>query len=248
MTQKVLIIGATSGMAEAAARFFAKEGAELSLVGRDKKALESLAADLSLRGAAQVQITANFDALRSETWIPSLESAWAALEKPDYVLVSYGFMPEQEACAKDTNHALDALTINFSSVAALCLKIAEKLVTQGTGTLGVISSVAGLRGRQSNFIYGSAKGGLSIFLQGLRNSLHPKGIRVVTFLPGFVDTAMTAHLDQGPLFVSAETAGRILHRSLTRSKGDVVYIPFFWRYILWVIRAIPEKIFKRLKL
>ena len=95
---------------------------------------------------------------------------------------------------------------------------------------------------------GAAKGGLNLYLQGLRNRLFPQGVRVVTLVPGFVDTPMTAHMEKGPLFVSAETAGRLIHRALVRGKGDIVYIPCFWRFILWIIRAIPEPLFKRLKL
>jgi len=248
MTRKVLIIGATSGMAQPAARIFASEGAELSLIGRERTSLEALGDDLRVRGAGAVHIFSGFDALRSETWAPSLQSAWEALENPDVVLVAYGSLPDQAECADEPTKAMEALTVNFTSVAALCGGIAKRLEAQGRGTLGVISSVAGLRGRQSNYIYGAAKGGLSVFLQGLRNRLYPKGVRVVTFLPGFVATPMTAHLDQGPLFASAETAGRILHRGLTRSRADVIYVPFFWRHILWIIRAIPERLFKGLKL
>ena len=111
----------------------------------------------------------------------------------------------------------------------------------------MITSVAGDRGRQSNYIYGAAKGGLDRFLQGLRNRLHRAGVAVVTLKPGFVDTPMTAGMDQGPLFVSARRAGRAVHRAIERRR-DVAYIPWFWRPIMAIIRALPEPVFKRLRL
>lgn len=248
MSQNVLLIGATSGMAREAARCFAGEHACLLLIGRDESALQADAEDLRLRGAGDVQVHAGFDALKPESWTAALAEADRRMPEPDIVLIAYGSLPDQPACEADSARTVEALHINFTSVAALCGELAKRMEARGRGTLGVISSVAGLRGRQSNYVYGAAKGGLNVFLQGLRNRLAPKGVRVVTFLPGFVSTPMTAHLPQGPLFASAETAGSILHKGLTRSKADVIYVPFFWRYILWIIRAIPERVFKRLKL
>lgn len=244
----VLIIGATSAMAEYCARHFAADGDTLLLTARDETKLAQVAEDLKVRGASEVTLLPSFDASVSdgmECLVDAIQNVDASL---DTILVAHGHLPDQEACEEDVNATVVDMEINFTSTVRLCTVLGNRLLDQGHGTLAVISSVAGLRGRQSNYVYGAAKGGINIFLQGLRNRLAPEGIRVVTLLPGFVDTPMTADIEKGPLFVSAETAGGLIHKAITRGKLDVVYIPFFWRFILWVIRAIPEMVFKRLKL
>lgn len=248
MNRTVLLIGATSAMAEQAARLFAAENATLLLAARDPKRLEDIAADLRIRGATAVQVLPPFDALDPQSHDVLLREALAAAPVLDIVLIAHGSLPDQARCEVDPAAQDEAMEINFSSPVRLCSAFANVLQRQGKGTLGVIASVAGLRGRKSNYVYGAAKGGLITFLQGLRNRLQSHGVRVVTFLPGFVDTPMTAHLPKGPLFASAATAGNILHRQLTRGRADIVYVPFFWRYILLIIRAIPEVLFKRMGL
>ncbi len=239
-----LIIGATSAMAEQTARLLAADGDKLILAARDPERLEILAADLKVRGASDVQVLPPFYATKADSFKDLLEAAGEF----DRVLIAYGNLPDQKAIENDPDLIRREMCINFGSVIDLCTRIATKFETQGHGTLAVISSVAGLRGRQSNYIYGSAKGALILFLQGLRNRLQPKGIRVITLLPGFVDSPMTADIEKGPLFVSAEKAGACIHKALTCGKCDIVYVPFFCRTIMWVIRSIPETIFKRLKL
>ena len=243
-----LILGATSAMAEHAARHFAGEGGHLLLTARDETKLAQVADDLKVRGASEVELLPAFDASSSDG-TKRLMEALLNIDTPlDHILVAHGHLPDQEACEKDVARTDLEMELNFMSTVRLCTVLGNRLQEQGHGTLAVISSVAGLRGRQSNYVYGAAKGGINIFLQGLRNRLAFHGVRVVTLLPGFVDTPMTADIEKGPLFVSAETAGRLIHKALTRGNLDVVYIPFFWRFILWVIRAIPETVFKKLKL
>ncbi len=243
MSSPVLIIGASSAMAEHCARAFAEEGRSLLLAGRDSTKLESIASDLRLRGAARVQVLPPFDGADAESIPPMLETALK--EQPRDVLIAHGILPDNEACEQDSEAFLRSLDINFRSVLQICQILQHQL--PAGGCLAVISSVAGLRGRQSNYVYGAAKGGLLTYLQGLRNRLQPQGIRVLSLLPGFVDTPMTADITKGPLFISAEKAGSLIHRAMKGTR-DVVYIPFFWRYILWVIRCIPEALFKRLSL
>jgi short-subunit dehydrogenase len=243
-----LIIGATSAMAEHTTRRLAADGDHLYLAARDPARLEVLAADLRVRGAAEVQVLPAFDAADPQSSAPLLQAVADTIPRLDLVLIAHGRLPDQTACTADSDRAAEAVEINFLSPLRLCTPLANRMQAQGSGTLAVIGSVAGLRGRQSNYIYGAAKGGLQIYLQGLRNRLHPHGVRVLTLLPGFVDSPMTAHLPKGPLFVSADRAGALIYRALTRSKADVVYIPGFWRLIFWIIRAIPESIFKKLKL
>ncbi|MCC5843577.1 MAG: SDR family oxidoreductase [Verrucomicrobia bacterium] len=248
MSDTVLIFGATSAMALHTARNFAAQHANLALAGRDRQRLEALAEDLKIRGAQQVEIFPGFDAEDETTILKTVEAAWKSLETIRHVLIAYGTLPDQSKAESDAAVLRSAVEVNYFSVAGLCHAVADRMLEQGSGTLSVISSVAGLRGRQSNYVYGSAKGGLNLFLQGLRNRLHPKGIRVLTLLPGFVDTPMTRDVPKGPLFISAEKAGSLIHKAMTRKKADVVYVPGFWRVIMTVIRSIPEPVFKKLKL
>lgn len=244
MQKTTLILGATSAMAEHTSRLLAADGERLLLAARDTSRLQTIADDLKIRGAPEVIQLPAFDAARPESFPALLEAAGDF----DRVLIAYGNLPDQKAIENDPDLIRREMQINQDSVIDLCTRIAAKFETQGHGTLAVISSVAGLRGRQSNYIYGTAKGALILFLQGLRNRLQPKGIRVITLLPGFVDSPMTADIEKGPLFVSAEKAGACIHKALTCGKCDIVYVPFFWRTIMWIIRSIPETIFKRLKL
>lgn len=143
--------------------------------------------------------------------------------------------------------AVEAIGVNFVSAASLLSHLANLMEKRRGGTIAVISSVAGDRGRQSNYVYGAAKAGLSAFASGLRNRLQKSGVSVVTIKPGFVDTPMTAHVKKGPLFATPEAVARGIVKAIDRRK-DVVYVPGFWRPIMWLIRSIPERIFKRLSL
>jgi NAD(P)-dependent dehydrogenase (short-subunit alcohol dehydrogenase family) len=173
------------------------------------------------------------------------ERATAALGGLDVVLVAQGTLPDQEACEQDVSLTLQEMTLNALSVIAILGPAANALEAQGSGCLAVITSVAGVRGRRSNYVYGSAKAAVSTYLEGLRGRLAAAGVAVVDVRPGFVDTPMTAHLPKNPLFASAKTVGVRVHRAIERGE-DVVYTPGFWRPIVWVLRAIPGFVFKRL--
>lgn len=244
--RKVMIVGATSAMARETARLFAASGDRLFLVGRNAERLQAVADDLKVRGSSEVP-TAVAD-LDDVSRHPELVDAAAeAMGGLDTVLVAHGVLGDQRQ-AEATYDATEAsLRTNFLSVVSLLTPVANRFEAQGHGTIAVISSVAGDRGRQSNYVYGTAKAGLSTFLSGLRNRLHRKGVRVVDIRPGFVDTPMTAHLPKGPLFVKPDVVARGIHRAIERG-ADVVYLPRFWAMIMLIIRMIPESIFKRLKL
>ena len=244
--QRILIIGANSGMAEAAARVWAKRGDKLYLLGRNEERLAALSADLAIRGAV-VAGHASFDANALGQHAALLRQATQALGGLDVALVAHGTLPDQAKAQNDMAYALHEISTNALSVVNLCSLLANTLEAQGSGTLAVISSVAGERGRQSNYVYGSAKAMVTVFTQGLRNRLFKSGVSVVTLKPGFVATAMTAHLPQGPLFASADKAGRCIVCAVDRKK-NVAYVPGFWALIMFVIRSIPESIFKKLKL
>jgi decaprenylphospho-beta-D-erythro-pentofuranosid-2-ulose 2-reductase len=242
----VLVVGATSAIAMATAREYAREGARLFLVARDAERLAAVAADLRVRGAAAVE-TAVLDARDTARYEPLLDTVEAALGPPDVVLLAHGVLPDQSRCEQSVAATLGSIEVNFTATVALLTLLANRLEARRTGTIAVIGSVAGDRGRQSNYVYGAAKGGLAIFLQGLRNRLHRSGVVVITLKPGFVDTPMTAAVPKNPLFASAATAGRAIHRAIERRR-DVVYIPWFWRPIMAAVKSLPEALFKRLRL
>lgn len=244
--RRVLIVGATSAIAAETARAYAARGARLFLVGRDAARLASIAEDLRARGASQVQ-TAVLDVLEYDRHAAVLDAAAGAWGGLDVALVAHGLLPDQRQCDESAGATRAALEVNFTATAVLLQQLARRLEAQRGGVLAVITSVAGDRGRQSNYVYGAAKGGLAIFLQGLRNRLHPAGVVVVTLKPGFVDTPMTAHLPKGPLFASARRAGLAIYRAIERRRS-VAYIPWFWRPIMFVVKSLPETMFKRLRL
>jgi NADP-dependent 3-hydroxy acid dehydrogenase YdfG len=247
--ERILIAGATSALAQASARCFAAEGAELFLAGRNPEHLENNAQDLRLRGAARVEcFTIDFDDLDRHAAL--LDAAKAALGGIDIILVAWGGLPDQAACEADPAlaqaawHSNATATVNFLELAAGLLE------RQKSGSLAVIGSVAGDRGRRGNYLYGAAKAAVHAYSAGLRARLFPAGVRVVTIKPGLIDSPMTAHLDKGPLFTSSERAGALLHRAIRggRFQRDLVYLPFWWEPILLAIRILPEAVMKRLNL
>lgn len=244
--ERILIIGAASAIAEATAQRFAARGAHLYLLARDQERLASLARDLSIRGAGQVA-HAPFDARTFDRHQPLLEAVIAELGGLDTVLIAYGTLGDQKACENSVALTLQELNINALSVIAWLTVLAPHFEAQRQGRIAVIGSVAGDRGRQSNYVYGTAKGALAIFLQGLRNRLHKCGVQVLTIKPGFVDTPMTAALPKGPLWASPEKIAEDIDKALN-SRRNVLYSPSFWWLIMGLIRSVPESLFKRLSL
>ena len=242
----VLVVGATSAIAREAARAFARSGDRLFLTGRSEPRLAEIAEDLRVRGADRVE-TAVLDVRDLERQAAVVRAAEASLGDLDAVLVAHGTLPDQPACEASVERTLEALAVNLTSTIALLTLVANLFEQRRRGTIAVLTSVAGDRGRRSNYVYGTAKAGLNVFLQGLRNRLHESGVAVVTIKPGYVDTPMTAHLPKNPLFADPRHVGRAVHRAIVDAR-DVVYVPWFWRPVMAGIRSIPEGIFKRLKL
>lgn len=244
--RKVLIVGATSAIAEAVARLLAAQGDLLYLVGRRAEALEAIAADLRVRGAARVQ-TEVMDANAIERHASLLDHADVALGGLDTVLIAHGTLSDQAACQQSVALTFQELHTNALSVIALLTLIANHFEAQRVGTIAVISSVAGDRGRQSNYVYGTAKAAISTFLSGLRQRLYKSGVQVVTIKPGFVDTPMTRDFSKGLLWAKPERVARDIVRAMENGK-DVVYTPGFWWAIMQLIKSIPEFVFRRLSL
>jgi decaprenylphospho-beta-D-erythro-pentofuranosid-2-ulose 2-reductase len=243
---RVLIIGATSAIAGETAKAYAEDGSRLFLTGRNAAKLAAVGDDLRVRGAAQVH-TAILDVSQISRHREVLDSAIATLGGLDVALIAHGTLPDQAGCQQRVADAVEALHVNFTATIALLTELANYFEGQRSGCIAVIASVAGDRGRQSNYVYGAAKGGVERFLQGLRNRLYRSGVAVVTIKPGLVATPMTAAMKQNPLFASARRVGRGIHRAIERRR-DVVYIPWFWRPLMAVIKSFPERIFKRLHL
>jgi len=244
--RKILIIGATSAIAHETAKLFAKQHHALFLVGREVAKLKVMAEDLKVRGASQVNY-GELDVNQFEQHSSMLTQACESLGGLDTVLIAHGTLDDQAACEREYRLAEQCLRTNFLSVVSLLTLIANRLEPQGYGCLAVISSVAGDRGRQSNYVYGTAKGAVSLFLQGLRNRLHRANVCVLTIKPGFVDTPMTAHFKKGALWAQPEVIAQGIYRAIEKRK-NVVYLPWFWGIIMMIIHHIPESIFKRLKL
>jgi short-subunit dehydrogenase len=243
----ILIIGATSMIAQATTRIYASQGnAHFFLLARDVEKLKILADDLTVRGAALVA-TQPFDANDFSSHAIVIERAIDTLGTIDSVLIAYGTLCDQHACERDANLMLHEMNNNALSVMSLLTHLAHYFEARGTGTIAVISSVAGDRGRGSNYVYGTAKGALTLFLQGLRNRLYKKGVHVLTIKPGFVDTPMTMNFMKSALWAQPKNIARDIVRAIEK-KTDVLYTPWFWRIIMGIIILIPETIFKRMKL
>lgn len=244
--QRILIIGATSAIAEATARLYAARGAALFLAARDTARLNDIAADLSVRGAASVG-SFRFDVNSRDQHDVLLDAAWNAMGGTDVVLLAHGTLPDQAACEESDELALREFATNGTSTIALCGAVARRLLAQSSGTLAVISSVAGDRGRASNYIYGSAKAAVSAYLSGLRQRLNASGINVLTIKPGFVDTPMTKAFKKGPLWATPAQVARGIVGAVDR-RHSVAYLPWFWAPIMLVIRSVPEFVFRRIQL
>lgn len=244
---KAIILGATSGIAQPLERLMAADGASLLLVGRSQERLDTLAADLKARGAAMA-LTCVADLSDVAQHRHVLEVAREKFADFDTILLAYGTLLDQEQCQVSPERAIEELHTNFVSAAALLTLFAAYFEKRKSGTIAVLTSVAGDRGRRSNYVYGAAKGGLSLFLQGLRSRLFPFGVRVLTIKPGPVSTAMTAHMKQGRIFSQPEAVARQIYRALQDPRADVVYVPGRWKWIMRVIRAIPERSFKKMSI
>jgi short-subunit dehydrogenase len=244
--RKTLIIGATSAIAQATARLFAEAGDAFFLVARNVDKLAATADDLKQRGASKVH-AATLDVLDYDQHQPVIDAAIEALEGLDLVLIAHGTLPDQKACEQSFELTRKEFEINALSTISMLTHLANHFEQQGQGTIAVISSVAGDRGRQSNYVYGSAKGAVTIFLQGLRNRLYASGVKVLTIKPGFVDTPMTASFEKGLLWAKPQSVAERLVKKIARNSNES-YIPGYWRPIMTVIKTIPEFIFKKLNI
>jgi hypothetical protein len=246
MAEKILLlVGGTSDIGRATALHYAQAGWRIMLAARDADRARRNADDIALRGGTPVSVH-QLDILNTDAF-PAFADSLAAL--PDTVVCVIGELGEQVRAQTDPAHATSLLRTNFEGPAMLLSLFAERFLARGSGALVGVSSVAGDRGRGSNYFYGAAKAGFTAFLSGLRNRLAASGIRVVTVKPGFVRTQMTADMKLPPLLTGEPVeVARAIFAAAEKGRGDVVYVRPIWRVVMTVITLIPERLFKRLKL
>lgn len=244
MNNTILIIGATSDVARSCAYIYAQQKYNLVLAGRKPDELQLLAKDITIRYDISCEYL-QIDLMDVSTHASAIDSL---SEVPDTTICFAGYLGNHELAIKDWPEAERIIQTNYSGVVSFINIIANHYETQGQGAIAVLSSVAGERGRQSNYLYGSAKAGLTAYLSGLRNRLASRGVHVVSVIPGFIDTRMTEGLDLPKLLTASPQQVANAVYEAVKKKKNVVYALWIWRYIMLIIKLIPESIFKRLKL
>jgi decaprenylphospho-beta-D-erythro-pentofuranosid-2-ulose 2-reductase len=244
--KKILVLGATSGIAEATCRIWAAQGARLFLVARNAEKLAAVAADLKTRGASYID-TAVADLDDTGQHPALLAHAINSLTGMDIAYLAHGILGEQQQAEQEFGHAEQIIHTNFIAPVSMLTWLASYCVQRHAGVLAVISSVAGDRGRKSNYLYGSSKAGLSAFLGGLRNRVDREGVTVLTIKPGPTKTAMTSGMKGSEKFADVNATAKSIVAAIDKRR-DSLYVPFQWQPIMFIIRNIPESIFKKLNL
>jgi len=238
----VLIIGAKSDIAKEVVREYARNGYDLYLAGRNIIEIEDLKNDIKIRFNTDVKLK-EFDIAKFETHKDFYENL---KPKPLGVIVVAGYMAEQKTCENDWSKTLNTINVNYTGAVSILNIVANDMEKNKNGFIVGVSSVASDRGRKANYIYGSAKAGFSAYLSGLRNRLYESGVKVLTVKPGFVDTKMTAGLDLPPkLTAQPKDVAKDIFTAQQKGK-DVLYTKWIWRYIMMIIKMIPEWKFKRM--
>ena len=244
--KRVLIIGATSAIAEHCARIWAAKGDALFLVARNEERVQTIADDLKVRGASEVTAYCT-DLNEMDQHSQMLDAADEAMNGIDIVLIGHGTLSNQKTCELSVEETLAEIQTNALSTVSLLTLIANQFEEKRNGTICVISSVAGDRGRASNYVYGSAKAMVTVFASGLRQRLHKSNVAVVTIKPGFVDTPMTSEFKKGFLWAKPNTVAAKIVRAIDRKKTEV-YVPLFWWIVMIIIKVMPCKLFKKISL
>jgi decaprenylphospho-beta-D-erythro-pentofuranosid-2-ulose 2-reductase len=240
----VLILGASSDIAMAIARKFAEHGYDIQLAARNTSQLKHLQSDLSIRYGRSCSLH-GFEALKFDTHQQFFDSLQP---KPDVSICVFGYLGENEKARMDWEETATTIHTNYTGAVSVLNIISNYYATQRNGVIAGISSVAGERGRQSNYIYGSAKAGFTAYLSGLRNRMVRENVHVVTVLPGFVNTRMTEHMKLPPLLTADPSElGNAVYQAVVNRK-NIIYTRWMWRWIMLIIKMIPEFIFKKMKL
>ena len=244
--KKIIILGATSAIAEQCARIWAEKGESLYLVGRNDNRLTAIASDLRVRGASKVD-TLTLDLNEFDKHEEMLVNASRSMNGIDIALIAHGTLSNQGECEKSVELTMQEINTNALSTISLLTLIANEFERKQSGIIAVISSVAGDRGRASNYVYGSAKAMVSTFLSGLRQRLYKSNVTVVTIKPGFVDTPMTAAFKKNLLWVKPKYLAQRIVSKIKESNSEI-YLPYYWKFIAVVVKQLPNIIFKRVHL
>ncbi|MGI8794644.1 MAG: decaprenylphospho-beta-D-erythro-pentofuranosid-2-ulose 2-reductase [Acidimicrobiales bacterium] len=245
--QSVLVLGGSSDIGVAAAKRLAKpRSGQVVLAGHNQDHLDRAKAELEAHGTA-VAATAFFDGADVNSHRAAIGDLFRTHDGFDVVIVAFGVLGEQDLCEADASAAVDVGQVNYLGAMSACIEVGERLVEQGHGGLVVLSSVAGERPRRSNFIYGSTKAGLDAFAIGLHEALRPKGVDVVVVRPGFVRSKMTAGMKAAPMAVDPEDVARVIDQGL-RKRSRIVWAPPHLRWVMAVLRHLPNFVFRRLPL
>ena len=245
--KKMIVLGATSAMAEAYTRLVCKKDIELILISRDTERMDALKGDYESRGSKVIAcLELALDAPHNV--LTFIESNKEVLQGADMLLTAAGTLPEQGLTEHDTSYLLQQFNINGLSIIAFINEFLKQKLNNEQCTIAAISSVAGDRGRQSNFLYGSAKSALSIFLEGLMHKYHGSNITIIDVKPGFVDTPMTQEFNKGVLWAKPEKIAQIIDNKVQKNKSGVVYAPWFWYWIMFIIRSVPRFVFHKTNL
>jgi decaprenylphospho-beta-D-erythro-pentofuranosid-2-ulose 2-reductase len=244
MSRHVLILGATSDMALALARKFGSHGYSLTLAARDVERLQATQSDIQIRQNVSVDVV-RFDALE----VGNHQDFYNSLSiKPDVAICVFGLLGDQKKAEKDWSACQEILLSNYVGAVSVLNIVANDMEERRSGVIVGISSVAGERGRQSNYFYGSSKAGFTAYLSGLRNRLFKSGVHVLTVKPGFVKTRMIENIKTpGPLTASPAQVANDIYNAVQKKK-NVIYTLGIWQWVMAAIRNIPEPVFKKLKL
>jgi decaprenylphospho-beta-D-erythro-pentofuranosid-2-ulose 2-reductase len=240
----IIIIGATSEIAKEVGRIYADKKNNFMLIGRDSTKLVSIKSDYLAREAIKV-LTHVADLDDSRTYQEVFEICSSTFNHIDLLIIAHGTLPDQLLVENNFSQVEAYARTNFISYISLLTLFAEKFELQKSGSIAVFSSVAGDRGRRSNYIYGSFKAGIQAFLDGFGARMARAGVHVLDIRPGMVDSPMTSHLKKGFLFASSEKVAKDIVKAIAKKKY-VLYTPFFWRYIMLIIKTIPKQIFNKL--
>jgi len=243
---KILIIGATSAIAESCAKIWSSRGESIFLVAKNKEKLDLLETNLKNQGSKDIS-SFLMDVNNLEDHKKMFDEAENKLKEINIVLIAHGTLSDQDECEKDVNKTIEEIKTNAISTIALLTEISNRFANNKSGIIAVISSVSGDRGRASNYVYGSAKAMVSTFTSGLRQRLNKYNVSVVTIKPGFVDTPMTKNMKKGLLWAKpSAVAAKIV--SGIENRKDEIYVPSFWRVIMFFIKLIPNFVFKKIHL